>query len=172
MTDQNPDASLEQSRRETRAAFENRALMYYHIYTVLTEEFGSDRAVELLKRAIHRRGLEVGAKYEQAGKAGDLEAVGRLFCEGSPCGGALFHPAVEELEEGRIVLSMQTCPLVDAWRAEGLSEPEIDVLCDVSNAVDEGTFERAGLDLVFLERLAAPGESRCVLELRVPADAG
>jgi hypothetical protein len=64
---------------------------------------------------------------------------------------------------------MQTCPLVDAWRAEGLSDEEIDVLCDISNAVDEGTFERAGLDLVFLERLAAPGESRCVLELRVPA---
>jgi hypothetical protein len=166
MTDPSPEFEVEQSRRETRAAFENRALMYYHVFSVLTEEYGRDRAVELMKRAIHRRGLEVGAKYEEAGRSGDLEAVGRLFCDGSPCGGELFHPAIEELEEGRIVLSMQTCPLVDAWRAEGLTGEEIDVLCDVSNAVDEGTFERAGLDLVFLERLAAPGGSRCVLELR------
>jgi hypothetical protein len=172
MTDQIPDAALAQAQRETRAAFENRALMYYQIFTVLTEELGSGRAVELMKRAIRRRGLEVGAKYEQAGTTGDVEEVGRLFCEGSPCGGDLFHPAVEELEEGRVVLSMQTCPLVDAWRAEDLSDAEIDVLCDVSNAVDEGTFARAGLDLVFLERLAAPGQSRCVLELRVPGTAG
>ena len=148
---------LDQSRAETRAAFENRALLYAYIYEELADELGEERAGELMGRAIHRRGLEVGRKYRPAAAAGDLEEVGRIFCEGSPCEGALFEPAVEEVDDGRTVLSMSSCPLVDAWRAAGLLPEEIDRLCSIAAAVDEGTFESAGLGLTFLDRLGRPG---------------
>jgi hypothetical protein len=161
------DAELALSRAETRAAFENRALMYAYIYDELAEEFGADAAAAAMKRAIYRRGLEVGAKYREAAAAGDLDAVGRIFCEGSPCGGALFAPGVEERSEGRLVLRMESCPLVDAWSEAGLSAEEIDTLCEIAAAVDEGTFEGAGLDLTFLERQPQPGGQRCLLELKV-----
>lgn len=178
------EAELARSRAETRAAFENRALMYAYIYDELAEEFGAEAAAGAMKRAIHRRGLEVGAKYRDAATAGDLYAVGRIFCEGSPCEGALFEPGVEEgpgaegaaaddggaAEGDRIVLRMTACPLVDAWEAAGYFPAQVDVLCDIAAAVDEGTFEGAGLELTFLERAGQPGVSRCLLELRVPAD--
>jgi hypothetical protein len=159
---------LERSRRETRSAFENRALMYFYIFDELSAEVGREKAAEVMKRAIRRRGVEVGAKYAPAAVAGDLEEVGRIFCGDSPCQGELFHPAVEEpAEEGRIVLSMQTCPLMDAWKGLGLDPEETDLLCQISAAVDEGTFEGgAGLELTFLDRLGRPGAEKCVLELK------
>ena len=162
-------AALDKSRAETRAAFENRAFMYAYLYEELAEELGRDRAVEIMKRAIYRRGLEVGRKYAEAAEAGDLAEVGRIFVDGSPCEGAFFEPAIEKLEEGRLVLRMCACPLENAWRSLGLPAEEIDTLCEIAAAVDEGTFEGAGLDLTFLDRLGKPGSSRCLLELVVPA---
>jgi predicted ArsR family transcriptional regulator len=160
-------AQLSKSRAETRAAFENRALMYYHLFEEMSAELGRTKATEVMKRAIRRRGLEVGQKYRPAAESGDLDEVARIFCEGSPCAGTLFSPGVEERSEGRVVLRMTTCPLVDAWSDAGLSAEEIDTLCEIAAAVDEGTFEGAGLDLTFLERQPQPGGSRCLLELKV-----
>lgn len=160
-------AELARSRAETRSAFETRAHMYAEIYLALAEEIGAEKTAELMKRGIYRRGLEVGRKYRAAAEAGDLEAVGSIFCEGSPCQGALFEPGVEELGEGRAVLRMTACPLAETWRAMGLTAEQVDQLCEIAAAVDEGTFEGAGLDLRFLERLGEDGGTRCLLELKV-----
>jgi hypothetical protein len=162
------DEALQQARRETRAAFENRALMYYYILDELTNEIGRDRATEVLKRAIRRRGVEVGKKYASAVEARDLEEVGRIFCDESPCQGQLFKPGVEEQGEESVVLRMTACPLIDAWRGLGLPPEEIDLLCDISNAVDFGTFEGQGLGLTFLDRIGEPGHERCLLKLELP----
>jgi predicted ArsR family transcriptional regulator len=162
------EGELERSQAETRAAFENRALMYAYVYEEMADDLGEERATELMKRAIHRRGLEVGRKYRAAVGAGDLEAVGRIFCDGSPCNGELFEPGIEEEGDDRIVLRMTACPLMDAWREAGLNPEELDHMCDIAAAVDEGTFEAAGLELTFLDRLGRPGSERCLLELRLP----
>ena len=69
----------------------------------------------------------------------------------------------------QIILRMTACPLVDAWRAVGASETDIDTLCAIASAVDEGTFETAGLELTFLDRLGRPGADRCLLQLRPAA---
>ncbi len=157
---------LEQSRAETRASFENRALMYAYIYEELSDELGPERATELMKRAIHRRGLEIGRKYRAAAHAGDLAEVGAIFCEGSPCGGELFNPGIEQEGDDHIVLSMTSCPLLDAWKEAGLDPEELDAMCAIAAAVDEGTFEGAGLDLEFLDRMGRPGSEHCLLLLR------
>lgn len=165
-----PDTCREElatSRAETRAAFQNRALMYYHLFVELSAEVGRERATDVMKRAIRRRGVEVGQKYRAAAQAGDLDEVARIFCEGSPCAGGLFAPGVEERGEGRILLRMETCPLVDAWREAGLPAEEVDALCEIAAAVDEGTFDGAGLDLTFLERQPQADGCRCLLELKV-----
>jgi hypothetical protein len=163
------EADLAKSRAETRASFENRAYMYAYIYEELEQSIGREAAVELMKRAIYRRGLEVGRKYAKAAEHADVVEVGRIFCDGSPCEGGMFEPGVEETEDGRIVLRMTACPLVEAWRALGLPAEEIDTLCEIAAAVDEGTFEGAGLDLHFLSRLGA-GDEKCLLDLQVPVD--
>ncbi len=162
-------AALEASRRETRAAFENRALMYAYLYDELATELGEVRATELMKRAIRRRGIEIGAKYREAAERGDLDEVARIFVEGSPAAGGLFRPGVEEgPADGRLVLRMTECPLVDAWKAAGYDQGAVNHLCEIAAEVDHGTFEGAGLELTFLERAPQPGGCRCLLELKVP----
>jgi hypothetical protein len=42
-------------------------------------------------------------------------------------------------------------------------------MCSIAAAVDEGTFEAAGLELTFLDRIGCVGSERCLLELRLPA---
>ena len=159
--------AVEAARAETRAAFENRALMYRAIFEELVPEIGAGRATEVMKRAIRKRGLDVGRRYRPAAEARDLDEVGRIFCEESACGGELFHPGVEERTADGIVLRMTSCPLVDAWRSAGAGPDEVDALCSIAAAVDEGTFEGAGLELEFLDRLGRPGSSRCLLRLRL-----
>ena len=161
---------LAESRAETRAAFANRANLYAYLFEELVSVLGKDEAIAAMKRAIYRRGLEVGRKYQPAVEAGDMIEVGRIFCEGSPSGGALFHPGIEESEDGHLVLHMTSCPLVEAWQEMGLPADEIDTLCDIAAAVDEGTFEGAGLDLTFLSRIGVVGTDKCLLDLQLPAD--
>lgn len=161
------DDELARSRAETRAAFENRALIYRDIFEELSAEIGAERAAEVMRRAIRRRGAEISRKYREALDADGLAEVARLFCDSSPCAGALFGPGVEEpAEGGRLVLRMTACPLVEAWREAGLPPEQVDLLCDIAAAVDFGTFEEAGLELTFLERAGERGGTRCLLELR------
>jgi hypothetical protein len=162
-------AALETSRAETRASFANRALMYSYIFDEAEKELGTEAATQMMRRAIYRRGLEVGEKYRPAAEAGDLAEVARLFVDGSPAGGTMFTPGVEEADADgrRLVLRMTTCPLADTWREAGYSAEKVDLLCDIAAAVDEGTFAGAGLDLTFLDRQACPGSCKCLLELKL-----
>ena len=160
------ETALAKARAETRAAFENRALIYSAIYDELVADMGEERATEIMKRAIFNRGLEVGKKYRPAASEGDLDEVGTIFCGGSPCAGTLFTPGIEARDDDRIVLRMTTCPLHEAWTAEGRTAEQVDRLCEIAAAVDEGTFESAGLELTFLDRLGIPGSRACLLELR------
>jgi hypothetical protein len=166
------EEALAAARAETREAFANRALIMAHIFDVLEEELGTERAAALMKQAIYRRGLEIAERYRSAAESGDLHEVSRLFVEGSASGGAIFEPSVEELDEeaGRLVLRMNACVHKDTWRQAGYASERVDLLCDVASAVDFGTFEGAGMHLRFLDRQACPGSDRCLLELTFPAE--
>ena len=158
--------TLEASRAETRAAFVNRALMYAAVLDELESEIGTERAIEVMKRAIYKRGLQIGAAYRGAAEARDLGEVARIFVEGSPAEGTLFEPAVATgPTDGSVVLRMTSCPLAQAWREAGYAPERVDLLCEVASAVDLGTFEGAGLDLEFLDRQACPDSEECLLKL-------
>ena len=166
------EAALETARAETREAFANRALMHAHLFDVLEEELGAEKAAALMKRAIYRRGLEIAERYRAAAARSDLEEIGRLFVEGSASGGDIFEPSIEELdlENRRIILRMNACVHKDTWQRAGYDTEHVDTLCDIASAVDFGTFEGAGLTLRFLDRQACAGSDRCLLELTVPAE--
>lgn len=159
----------ERSKRETRAAIENRAVVYRYIFEELEEELGRERAIEVMRRAIYKRGLAHGQeKYLAAAQEGDFDAVGELFVSGSAAEGELFKPAVDRVDREGVDLSMRGCPLVDAWKAMGLADEEVDLMCRIAAAVDEGTFDGAGLCVTFRERLGQPGGRACLLEIRRP----
>ena len=157
---------MEQAKLEIRAAFANRAAMYFHIFDEMRAQLGEARATDIMRRAIYARGVEHGKKYHDAVAAGDFASIGEMFVSGSACEGELFEPSVDEVREDGLVLRMTGCPLLQTWREMGASERDADLMCEIAAAVDEGTWEGAGLDFSFRERLGQPGATACVLDIR------
>jgi hypothetical protein len=55
--------SDEELRQARYGAFKNRALMYWHVFRELRDDLGEARAGEIMGRAIHRRGTEIGRQF-------------------------------------------------------------------------------------------------------------
>ncbi len=159
---------IEQSKRETRDAFVNRAMIYFYMFDEMRREFGKERAKEVFVRAVRRRGKDIGGKYAEAATAGDFERLARTFVSGSPSQGELFEPAVIEVRDEGCTISMSACPLVEAWRELGLEDEEVALMCEMAAEIDFATFESAGLEVRFSEKIGE-GARRCLLHVRAPS---
>ena len=135
--------SVEKHEEELRASFKNRAYIYLNIYRELCDELGKDKATEIMKRAIYKRGVETGRQFA-CYAPNNMKGLCDAFVGGSPAGGALFVPDIEKCDETGIDLTFKRCPLKEAWLEAGLSEEEVATLCDIAAVVDYGTFEGNG----------------------------
>jgi hypothetical protein len=130
-------------RAQLRASFKNRAMVYVEVYRVLAEELGPQRAAELLKRAIYRRGCAVGEHFKAFGPS-DLKGLEKAFLDFIPDDGRMFEPEVVKSDGEHLEIQFHACPLKQAWQEEGLPEAEIANMCEIAGVVDNGTFETAG----------------------------
>jgi len=125
---------------------------------------GEDKATEIMKRAIYRRGLHFGERF--AGYApGDMEGIREAFLAFIPDDGALFEPEVERCDAQGVDIRFHRCPLKEAWQEFGVPEEDIAKLCHIAGRVDNGTFEGAGF--AFGADTWQPGrEGCCFLRIR------
>jgi hypothetical protein len=145
-------------RRELYDSFANRAMIYHLIFDELRRELGADRAEEILKRAIYRRGAEKGPKYAPYAP-GDLAGLKEAFVGGLPDDGRLFRPHVLRCDAEALDIQFQACPLREAWQAAGLPEEEVAALCRIAARIDNGMFEAAGF--AFSADTYQPGGDGC-----------
>ena len=141
----------------------NRAKIYVRIYRELSAEIGHEKTVSILKRAIYERGKEKGLLLASRIGKPDLHKLAQSFMEGQTDMDAFGHAIAEERPDC-VVLRLNQCPLVEAWREEGLSPEEQATLCDIAYQVDFGKFETAGYKLSFDCRIS-DGRKSC--DLRV-----
>lgn len=147
-----------QLREQLSAAFKNRAILYYLIFDELRQEMGPERAEALLKRAVYRRGQQIGQQY--AGFAPrDFAGLRDKFVAGVPDEGRLFSPQVQRCDQDGLDINLETCPLKAAWEELGLSEADRVTLCRIAGEIDKGTFEAAGFQ--FDPDTWQPGRSGC-----------
>jgi hypothetical protein len=125
------------------ASIRNRALFYKGIFDELRDELGEAKATEILRRAIYKRGLEIGKPFARFAPD-DFEGLKAAFLAFVPGGDAVFAPKVERCDKDGLSLRLGRCPLRDAWQELGLSTQEVEQLCRIAGAVDEGTFAAAG----------------------------
>ena len=92
--------SEQQLREQLQASFKNRAVLYYMIFDELRQELGAERAEELLKRAIYRRGQQLGQRYAEYGPR-DFSGLEQAFLSRIPDEGRLFAPAVQRSDQGQ-----------------------------------------------------------------------
>ena len=133
----------ENLRNELLASFKNRAVLYYLIFDELREEVGQQKAVAILKRAIYRRGKEIGQQFCQFAPK-DLAGLKHAFLGIIPDKGRLFDPHVVQCDAESLVIHLNNCPLKEAWDELGLDDHDKAVMCEIAGEIDKGTFEAAG----------------------------
>ncbi len=151
--------SEEKLREQLYAQMKNRAMMYYYIFNEIREEVGEEKAIEIMKRAIYKRGLEIGkmlAKYAPA----DLEGLKDAFISRIvPDDGRMFAPDVLRCDSDELEIKLRQCPLKEAYQEAGLSEEEMAKILNIAAQVDYGTFEGAGFE--FSAETWRPGREGC-----------
>lgn len=151
--------SEEQLRDQLRASFKNRAVLYYLIFDELRAEVGQQRAIEILKRAIYRRGQQIGQRLGESAPGGTLAELKDAFLAIIPDEGRLFAPQVVRSDDESLVIQLESCPLKEAWEELGLDDAEKAVMCEIAGEIDKGTFEAAGYQ--FEPDTWQPGRSGC-----------
>jgi hypothetical protein len=136
-----------------RDEIKNRAKIYAHIYHELSQKIGPEKAAEVLKGALYARGQEKGRQLAIKLGEPNLQQLAAAFIEGKTEMDAFGHEIVEEHSD-YVVLRLNKCPLVDAWKESGLSSDEQQQMCDIAYQVDFGKFEAAGYKLSFDCRIA------------------
>jgi hypothetical protein len=150
--------SEQESRSQLYAAFKHRAMLYYLIFDELRQALDEPRAIEIMQRAIRRRGEVVGQKYASFAPH-DLTGLRDAFLANIPDDGRMFSARVDRCDEEHLDMTLQTCPLRDAWQEAGLGERDVATMCRIAAAIDEGTFVGAGFG--FSADTWQPGSEGC-----------
>lgn len=145
-------------RQQLYDSFKNRAILYWLIYDEMRQELGSERAEDILKRAIYRRGVQKGAKYAEYAPD-NLQGLKQAFLGGLPDEGHMFKPNLIRENSGGLDIKFQGCPLRDAWLELGLADDEVATMCRIAARIDNGTFESASFE--FSADTWQPGDEGC-----------
>jgi L-2-amino-thiazoline-4-carboxylic acid hydrolase len=157
--------SEEALRRELYESYKNRARIYHLIFDELRNEFGADRAEAVLKRAVYRRGVEIGAAKFARFAPHDLAGLKAAFLDGIPDDGRMFQPEVLPSDAEAVDIKFHACPLRESWQESGLSDAEVATLCRIAARIDNGTFEGAGFQFS-ADTWQPGGEGCCLLHIR------
>ena len=106
-------------------AIKARALFYYAFYKEFSAEIGPERTAEIMKRAIYKRGVEIGKPFKEFGPGEHGRAEG---CVPRPRPRARGHVQPElrnAATDAGVDIELTTCPLKDAWQEAGLTDAEI-----------------------------------------------
>jgi hypothetical protein len=139
-------------------AIKSRAMFYYAFYKEFSAELGPQKTAEIMKRAIYRRGLEVGQRFKEFAP-GDMEGLKNAFLDFIPDRDATFKPELERCDAAGIDIQFHGCPLKEAWTEAGLSDEEVAIMANIAGHVDNGTFEGAGFE--FHAETWQPGRMGC-----------
>jgi hypothetical protein len=150
--------SEEPLRRQLLESFKNRAILYYLIYDELRQELGDERAEAILKRAILRRGQQIGQQFQAYGPD-DFAGLRDAFLAIIPDDGRLFEPHVVRCDAEGLDIQLESCPLKAAWEELGLDPTQRVTLCRIAGEIDKGTFEAAGFQ--FTPDTWQPGRAGC-----------
>jgi hypothetical protein len=163
------DTTAARLRAQLYGAFKHRAMLYYRIFDEMRRALGEEQATEILSRAIYARGTEIGAALARHGPA-DMAGLRDAFVAMIPDEGRMFAPDVERCDEGALDITLQRCPLKDAWLEAGVADADVARLCRIAGRVDNGTFEAAGFEF-WAETWQAGRAGCCHLHIR-PGKAG
>jgi hypothetical protein len=156
-------------KAELDAAFKNRARLYKTMFDEMAAAIGPARAEDVLGAAIEKRGAEAGAALFGHLITPSARQVADAFLAVSPAEGTLFPHTRRDDAAGGVTVSVARCPLLEAWREDGLPDAEIARLCRIAGRFDTGCFGAAGVG--FAATTWSPGKDGCCTLFLGPAAA-
>ncbi|MBQ2657627.1 MAG: L-2-amino-thiazoline-4-carboxylic acid hydrolase [Erysipelotrichaceae bacterium] len=146
-----------------RAAIEHRGKWAAAIYKEAEAE-GIDLA-PIMRKAIHKVGVEAGEKEKKDFEGKDLnaETYARYFTGKAQSN--TFEKKLVSANEDEAVVTLNYCALLKAWQKMGLSDEECALMCDIAMEGDRGIAEGLGLDFD-LEGSLADGCECCTLHYK------
>ena len=151
-------SEVEALRVQLKNAMKARGMVYAAVYDEVAAELGAERAEAIMKRAIHKWGLAIGAQFARFGPR-DIEGLRAAFMAFIPDGGRPFAPEVTRCDAGGLDIKFHACPLKEAWLEVGMSADKVAKLCSIAGVIDNGTFEAAGF--AFHADTWRPGDEGC-----------
>jgi len=146
-------------KEQLRSQIKNRGIMYYYFFDEMRKVIGEEEATVIMKRAIYRRGLDVGKPLAKYGPD-DLEGLRDAFLSQIvPGEDSMFDPEVLRCDEDTLEIKLRKCPLKEAYSEAGLSDDDKSRMLNIASQVDYGTFEAAGFQ--FAAESWRPGKSGC-----------
>jgi predicted hydrocarbon binding protein len=147
----------EDAATEIVTSFGHRGALYVMLRDVLSEEFGKEKAMQLLKKAIFKWGEYYGKKIkEQGGKTardladfwcGPLDALG------------LGYKEIESSQDHVKAIAAK-CPHIPVWEDMGIPKEEWTELCEIADQVDLGMANVLNLKIT-VGKLLAKGDKFC-----------
>lgn len=145
-------------REQLRGQLKNRAMLYYLFFDEIRKEVGEEKATAIMKRAIYRRGEEVGKRFATHCPS-DMDGLRDAFLQSIPGDEEFFAPEVERCEGAGLDIKMHRCPLLEAWQEAGIPEDDIAKIAAIAGFIDNGTFEGAGFEIH--SETWEPGQEGC-----------
>ncbi len=124
-------------------AIKSRAMVYRSVLDELRESVGDEQAVAIMRRAIERRGREIGQAFTGFAP-GDFAGLRDAFIAFIPDAYETVDPDVRRCDDEALEIKFRRCPLKSAWQDAGLPDEEVATLCAIAGCVDTGTFTAAG----------------------------
>ncbi|MBQ6335401.1 MAG: L-2-amino-thiazoline-4-carboxylic acid hydrolase [Erysipelotrichaceae bacterium] len=146
-----------------RAAIEHRGKWAAAFYKEAKEQ-GIDLE-PIMRSAVRKVGLEAGEKERELFK--DKEFNAKTYAEYFT-GKALsdtFEKKLISADENEAVVTLNYCALLKAWQKMGLSDEEMDLMCQIAMEGDRGIAEGVGMDFE-LEGTLAQGCECCTLRYK------
>jgi hypothetical protein len=143
------------------ASMGQRGMVYVMVLNVLTEEYGKEKAVELLKKAVFRWGEMMGEQLKAQGVVTARDMADKWCLP-------LEVPAIgyEEVESStdRVTVRLSTCCHKPVWEATGIPKEEWPLMCEIAEELDLGVAKPLGLKIEFSD-LIAKGDKGCELTI-------
>ena len=139
-------------------AFKHRAVLYYYFFDEIRKEVGEERATEITKRAIYRRGEDVGRIFAAYGP-GDVQGLEMAFLGSLPEAETFLQPEVTRSDAEGVDIKFHRCPLLEGWKEAGIPDDDIAKIADIAAAIDHGIFRSVGF--AFDSDTWQPGHEGC-----------
>ncbi len=157
-----------QPNPEVIDAIKGRGKLYLTVFRELSERYGQDEAISVMRAASKSIGADDGKALARFAPR-DFAGMAKCYAM-APGNGVTYSTEIRQLDDTCVEFKNMSCPLKQSWVDAGCADEEICTLLYCASAYDQAVYENAGF--AYEHEMWAPGKDGCCrsrLTEKVPA---